>query len=255
MVYEELREIPASGVTMVAGLELGRQPMADPPWAEGLSGFGHADPAYLPAGYVDALAYQAPVVAMNVHLPWLLDELAARGVRMVCRRVESIDEAVQVAGTVVNATGLGARELVPDGSVYPVRGQVLRLSNPGLTQFRLDYHHPGGLTYVVPRIDDVIVRGSDQEHSWDTAVDEAEAEAILEHCRALCPELADAEVLGRSVGLRPARPRVRVELEAISLGRVCHNYGHGGAGVTTAWGCAEDVVAILEESTGARRGR
>lgn len=27
-----------------------------------------------------------------------------------------------------------------------------------------------------------------------------------------------------------------------------HNYGHGGSGVTLAWGCAEDVIDILEKS-------
>jgi D-amino-acid oxidase len=36
---------------------------------------------------------------------------------------------------------------------------------------------------------------------------------------------------------------VRVERE----GRVIHNYGHGGAGWTLAWGCAQDVVRLADE--------
>ena len=43
-------------------------------------------------------------------------------------------------------------------------------------------------------------------------------------------------------GLRPYRPSVRLERE----GRLIHNYGHGGAGYTLAYGCAEDVAALLE---------
>ena len=36
-------------------------------------------------------------------------------------------------------------------------------------------------------------------------------------------------------------PAVRLEAE----GRVVHCYGHGGAGVTLAWGCAFEVAALL----------
>ena len=55
------------------------------------------------------------------------------------------------------------------------------------------------------------------------------------------PALAGAPVVSRGVGLRPARPAVRLERD----GGVVHCYGHGGAGVTLSWGCAEDVVALI----------
>jgi D-amino-acid oxidase len=52
----------------------------------------------------------------------------------------------------------------------------------------------------------------------------------------------DAHVLSVAVGLRPGRGAVRLERETPSPGRtLIHNYGHGGAGVTLAWGCADDV--------------
>ena len=44
-----------------------------------------------------------------------------------------------------------------------------------------------------------------------------------------------ARVLEHRVGLRPARPSVRVERD----GDVVHCYGHGGAGVTLSWGTAD----------------
>jgi D-amino-acid oxidase len=35
------------------------------------------------------------------------------------------------------------------------------------------------------------------------------------------------------VGLRPARPQVRLEAETVADGRgLVHNYGHGGAGIS-----------------------
>jgi D-amino-acid oxidase len=52
------------------------------------------------------------------------------------------------------------------------------------------------------------------------------------------------------VGLRPARPRPRVDVRFVNGTRVISNYGHGGAGVTLSWGCAREVVAAYR----ARRG-
>jgi hypothetical protein len=49
--------------------------------------------------------------------------------------------------------------------------------------------------------------------------------------------------LGQLVGLRPARHGgARVEAED---GWLVHNYGHGGAGMTPSWGCADDVVRLV----------
>ena len=64
-------------------------------------------------------------------------------------------------------------------------------------------------------------------------------EAILSKARNL--GLAPGRVIRDSVGLRPYRRAVRVERE----GRIVHNYGHGGAGYTLAWGCAEEVAALV----------
>jgi glycine/D-amino acid oxidase-like deaminating enzyme len=55
------------------------------------------------------------------------------------------------------------------------------------------------------------------------------------------------------VGVRPHRKGgVRLELDARALAdtgkRVVHNYGHGGAGITLAWGCAARVVALVEQA-------
>jgi D-amino-acid oxidase len=72
------------------------------------------------------------------------------------------------------------------------------------------------------------------------------AAAILERARVLVPALADAPVRAHRVGLRPARPTVRLDAESRDGRRVVHCYGHGGAGVTLSWGCAADVVALIE---------
>ena len=73
---------------------------------------------------------------------------------------------------------------------------------------------------------------------------EAAADQIIARCASVEPRLAKAEVLGQ-LGLRPTRPEIRLEGQERPGGLVVHNYGHGGAGVSLAWGCAQSVLDIL----------
>jgi D-amino-acid oxidase len=61
------------------------------------------------------------------------------------------------------------------------------------------------------------------------------------------PALRTATVLSQRVGLRPARATVRVETVREPERTVVHNYGHGGSGITLSWGCADDVLAQVDE--------
>jgi D-amino-acid oxidase len=121
--------------------------------------------------------------------------------------------------------------------VTPVRGQVVVVDQVGIDRWILD---GAGLTYVVPRTDEVVVGGTDVEGEWSRTPDPAVAEEILHRATALVPELEGARVRRYKVGLRPGRPEVRLE----RVGHVIHCYGHGGAGVTLSWGCADDVVGL-----------
>jgi D-amino-acid oxidase len=67
------------------------------------------------------------------------------------------------------------------------------------------------------------------------------------------PELRDARVLRHTVGLRPGRPTVRLEVEPRPDGaRVIHSYGHGGSGATVCWGCADNVLSLAQPVAGGR---
>jgi D-amino-acid oxidase len=105
----------------------------------------------------------------------------------------------------------------------------------------------GEPTYVVPRASDIVLGGTEEHGDWSRTPDPGTARRILDRAAALVPALAGARVLRHKVGLRPARPQVRVERE----GDVVHCYGHGGAGVTLSWGCAEDVVRLADAAPAA----
>ena len=248
-VFEELSSTPESGVLMREGVEIWREPVQDPWWAGAVPNVRRCSEDELPQGYKDGHAFAAPVVEMPVYLAYLMDRFAAAGGSVEQRTLSSLDEVD--ARVVVNCVGLGARDLVDDTSMEPIRGQVVRVRNPGLKRFILDEENPEGVTYIVFRSDDCILGGTADEGEWNLEPDPETAAGILRRCTRLEPRLADVEVLEHRVGLRPGRPEIRLERENDPEGitRV-HNYGHGGSGITLSWGCAEQTLRLVQEALG-----
>lgn len=257
--YERFAAIatkPEAGVQMREAIEVFPEPIEHAPWGDALSGFRRARPDELPAGRVDGFVFDAPVIETPVYIPWLVSRVRALGGRVERRTLRDLQPALDAAPIVVNASGLGARELVDDRDIYPVRGQIVMVKQPGLSRVTVDEHGPDGITYVVPRSGDCVLGGTSDDHATDTTVDAGTSKRILERCRRLDPALRDAPELGAKVGLRPCRHAVRVELEARADGGcIVHDYGHGGAGVTLSWGCAQNVLELVREHEAGARAR
>ncbi|SCG77157.1 FAD-dependent oxidoreductase [Micromonospora inositola] len=246
--YEVLCDLtsdPSAGVRMRLGQELFRQHTSDPWWREAVPELGRVAVERLPTGYVDGYELSVPVVDMAMHLPWLLGQLETAGVAVRTRHVDHLAEAFEDVDAVVNCTGLGSRELIDDETLTPVRGQVIVVAQFGLTEWQLDQNDPEHLIYVVPRSDTVLLGGTAEEGDEDLNVRPETAADMLKRCIELVPALDKARILSHRVGLRPGRPTVRLETEFIDRGPVVHCYGHGGAGVTLSYGCAEDVALLV----------
>jgi D-amino-acid oxidase len=237
---------PAAGVRLRAGTELLRDDGPDPWWASAVPDLVKVTgQPHVPAEFAIGWRFTAPVVDMSRYLPWLESRLAARGIVPEHADLADLADPRLAGQVVVDCSGLGARTLVPDPSVTPVRGQVVVVEQVGLDEWVVDDGGGRALTYVVPRVDDVVVGGTAEEGADDLAVDDATAAGILQRAIALVPALADARILRHKVGLRPARPTVRLDAEDRGGRPVVHCYGHGGAGVTLSWGCAADVVDLV----------
>src|SRR5690606_14396945 len=185
---------------------------------------------------------------------YLMERFAAAGGRIVERRLHALDEALARAPVVFHCSGLGARMLASDPEVYPVRGQLVHVDDPGVGAIMLDEHGAEGLAYVVPRGDGCVLGGTATPYDDDRAPRPEETAGIVERCARLDPRLAGAARQAEVVGLRPARSSVRVEAEPRPEGLVVHDYGHGGAGVTLSWGCAEEAVGVAAGALGAHGG-
>ena len=254
-VYRQLAGDDATGVYFLPLIELFRGPAPEPGWRSSVPGARRMTRAELdelgqgrfPAAY----RIEVPVIQTPIYLPWLFERFSAGGgtVEVRPQGAPPLAELVGPGHVTVCCVGLGARELLGDGEVFPIRGQVVRVTNPGLAASLVDDWGPEEPTYVIPRRQDVILGGTAIPGEEDLTADAAVTESVLERTARLEPRLAEAEVLGVRVGLRPGRSAVRLEREELPGGTVLYNYGHGGAGYTLSWGCADEVAERALEAT------
>lgn len=247
--FHALSADPATGVVLRETVEALQDPASDPWWVGAVQGFRHATASELPAGYRDGYAFPSPVIDTGVYLDYLVATFQARGGQIVQRAISDLAEAFAACSTVVNCAGLGARELVDDHDLHPSRGQIIRTRPNGFGRVVLDDYGPNAVAYIVPRLHDIVLGGTDDEGNESTAPDPAVTEGILRRCAQLAPEFAHVapdDILTVVCGLRPVRSAVRVEAERPTPERLLiHNYGHGGAGITLSWGCAAEVVSLM----------
>ena len=79
----------------------------------------------------------------------------------------------------------------------------------------------------------------------------------MKRCVDICPALTGGKgvealsVIRHSVGLRPLRlDGVRIEKEKVGETWIVHNYGHGGFGYQSSYGCAQAACRLADECMG-----
>lgn len=246
-----LTDDPDSGVRLSRGTLLHKAPAALRPWwATELAARTELTEISRPrAGFGSGWELTVPVADMSDYLPYLAGRLDRAGGSITRMSVPTLPQR----GIVVNATGAAARWLAADPDVVPVRGQIVLMSTSAeapLSRWWLVEEPEAAPRYVVPSAGRVVVGGTAEVEEWDATLTQYASEAILARCLALEPTLADGIVLGSRVGLRPSRSQIRVE--KVSGGRgtahrtLVHCYGHGDNGLTLSWGCADEVLRLIQ---------
>ncbi|MGW2846666.1 FAD-dependent oxidoreductase [Streptomyces sp. NPDC001108] len=248
-VFRELAADPSTGVRLTSGIEASRTAEEPPDWATTLPGFRSCAPEDLPAGFSAGYRFTVPLIHMPTYLDYLLRRLDAAGGTIERRRLAALAD-VGPAPVIVNCTGMGAKDLLADPDLRPIRGQHVVVTNPGLTEFfSEDTGLSPDLLCFYPHGDTVVLGGTAIDGEGDLASDDKAAAGILARCAEVEPRLAQALVLEHRIGARPTRAIVRVKAERQEDGTVVvHNYGHGGAGVTLSWGCAAEAQRLVGES-------
>jgi D-amino-acid oxidase len=223
------------------------------------------------AGIIDAYTHLSPMIDTDRYMSWLMDQVTGTGCTVLRRRIEGdlINRETEIltefdVDAIVNCTGLGSREITGE-PMYPLRGALVYVHNDGRTTPRVTGAHcmsydesVGGqnMVFIVPRGRDLLVLGGLVEpDQWDTDLTLENYPPIrdmFQRCKDFLPVLRGATLLADKtvrVGLRPARGR-GVRLDHQPGTRILHNVGHGGSGVTFSWGCAEEIVTLLDRIPG-----
>ncbi|CAI7572876.1 unnamed protein product [Penicillium crustosum] len=204
----------------------------------------------LPPGATIGFTYSGLAVDPSMFLPWIRQKLVDRGVKFVRGSVGSFQEMKNLsqASIVVNASGLGARELASDDSSISIRGQTMHVRSQGDFD-RAVIRQGSQYTYVIPRASGgVILGGVSQPGNFDVDPDMALRADILKRVNNMTKgEFGwvdiDKDVSRNIVGFRPARKGgLRVERE----GNIIHAYGAGGLGYVYSWGVADQVLGLVE---------
>jgi glycine/D-amino acid oxidase-like deaminating enzyme len=225
-------------------------------------------------GVVDAYKHLAPVIDTDQAMSWLMGLVEAKGAKLVTERIHGdlLDNEDKLrnrfgADVIVNATGLASSEIAGDTTCYPIRGCLIRVINDGKDFPKIEdplviaADGTNEIVFIVPRNDNTLILGGCTEpHEWnlDLTLDSPIVQRMRKRCEAFIPALRNARLdtdYPLSQGLRPFKARnVRVERELrradnrTSPSRIIHSYGHGGAGWSLSFGCAESVASLVEEA-------
>ncbi|KAJ8129693.1 hypothetical protein O1611_g3936 [Lasiodiplodia mahajangana] len=227
------------------------------------------DPSY---GAVDAYELMAPIIDTDKAMHWLTSLIEKKGAVYVTETIEddlvNVEDSLRArfeADVIVNCAGLQSATLAGDESVYPIRGGLIRVINDGtafpkvnaaLTITADAAHTSNEIVFLVPRNDNILLIGGITEpHKWnlDLTLETPIIRRMRERCESFLPGLKDARLdadYPLAQGLRPFRgSNVRVERELRRTGsRIVHSYGHGGAGWSLSFGCAQDTVSLVEQT-------
>ncbi len=124
----------------------------------------------------------------TIYLPALLDDVQQAGAEIVQRTLGSRADLDGIACDVfVNCTGLGARALVGDDTLVPIKGQLVHLPpDPSVRAMIID---EAAGAYILPRPTSIVLGGSFVPGDWSLEPDAAATARILAAAKSLMPRI------------------------------------------------------------------
>ena len=124
----------------------------------------------------EVLHYNTMLIEPAVYLPAVMQDFYVAGGVIKVREFKDRDDILTLEEPVIiNCTGLGARDLVDDQDLFPIKGQLSFV----LPQSEVNYITVGnkGL-YMFPRSDGILLGGTFERNEWSLAPSPTETQRI-----------------------------------------------------------------------------
>lgn len=239
-IFKKLTQDKNSGVSWLNLLEVYKHKRSKPEWMNLVES---TTPAFVPNQYAQYFSVRVPLIDTSIYMNYLMQQFNQLGGSIIQRHLNNLHE-VKDYDVIVNCSGIGSRQLVPDDSIFPIKGQIIHLSKPkDLTYGLID--HEDKMIYIYPRTNDCIIGVTAEEKQWELKYGSKIIEKLIESAADLIPSLGSQKIIQHNIGIQPSRPTIRLEISSFNTKKIIHNYGHGGRGFTLSWGCASEVLKLL----------
>lgn len=238
-------------------------------------------------GYRHAWVFHSPIVDAPNMLIQLLEQVTNHP-NTIDVQVEtgvwyqSIDEMIQDAisldcDTVVNCTGMGAKQLLHDDQLIGARGILLHFDRASVaatadvasSAFQQPRRRDAAIfaedgpwgsntepAYLIPRGKHLVVGGSYLEGDDRDTITTEERQRLLQNAKRFGINVDETPPIGEWTGFRPSRPTTKCEVDqtitTTTTGNtkhggitLIHSYGHGGSGWTINVGVAKETAKLL----------
>ncbi|KAL5363215.1 hypothetical protein BJX96DRAFT_167299 [Aspergillus floccosus] len=201
--------------------------------------FRFLSPECMPKGAKTGVSYRTVVLNPTVFLPWLRWKLEGLGVEFKRMYITSLADAHKLVD-------------VADKNIDLVRGQTIIVKSNYDKVFLHD--NSKHYTYAIPRLDGTVILGGVRQYgSIDPAVDPGVSQYIVQTLHKnlpdqFSPNLAEYDIVGHNVGIRPGRtPGPRIEKEVKDGRKIVHVYGFSNGGYIYSFGAAHMAVDLVDE--------
>jgi len=180
-------------------------------------------------------------------MPWLMRQFKEQGGNVECRTIAKLEDLAGSYDIVVNCAALGNQKMLPDPTMYPVKGQLVHVKAPWVKTFI----YCEDSTYFIPHNDYIVIGGCRIRGDSSTNINYQIQDQILQRAYDILPQLKGGEIVGNWAGVRPSRDPLRLERQVVTGNgktlRVVHNYGHGANGVCLAWGTSVQAAKLVKQ--------